>query len=202
MVTDNFNGTGSILLTAYSANWLLPVGGISCQINSAGTAATGSDNGAFCANYYNTTVASKHYSKGLIATRNDYHGVAIRVQSAANSFYYAIVSAAGSCFAGEHIAGTPTDWDAGQTGWVDGDTVELHVDAAVDTTILLKRNGTTIATYTGKNALSGGKFGVCTANALNGAGVDSWEGGDVASGAGNPPQSWQQQGAMGVIIAA
>jgi hypothetical protein len=123
----------------------------------------------------------------LRASLNDNVGVAVRVQSGANSFYYAFrYSPSATVFAGEVIAGNGTDWDAGQAGFAVGDTIELAIDSAVTTTVYLKKNGTTVATYTSKSALSGGRPGVCSYSNIGTFGLDSWEGDNMPGG---PPSS-------------
>lgn len=179
-----FVGTNGVDLTAHDADWVVPTSSFTLEI--FGNTATGTDNGGtFNLNYLNQTFASKHYAKGTIPTRQDYHGVAIHCQTTFNA-YYAIVASDGTCYAGEIISGTPTDWDAGQTGWLDGDTVELWDDPTTAGTIHLKRTRsavtTTIQTYTGKTTLTGGMAAVAAVNVQFGSGVSAWEGGDVAAG--------------------
>lgn len=176
----NTNGTD---LTAHDVKWLVPTGQTTMEVFGNRATGIGGLSGSFDCNYLNETFADKHYAiASFVSNPSDYHGVAIRVQSGANSFYYAIRNITGGVFAGEMIAGTATDWDAGQTGWGATDTVELHVDATTATTIHLKRNGSTIATYTSKSALSGGRAGICAAGVLDGAGISAWEGGDIGAG--------------------
>lgn len=180
--TDTFTGTDGTELPTYNVKWVTPSGGTAMEV-LGGTATGTVSGGVFNSNYYNDTFADKHYAIGTLAVGLDggFHGITIRAQ-ANGDFFYAIVEV-GTCFAGEYVGGTGVDWDGGQSGWAGGDTVELHVDATTSTTVHLKRNGTIIQTYTGKNALTGGKAGVVSINVVDGTGINAWEGGDVGGAA-------------------
>jgi hypothetical protein len=179
--TDAFTNSDGVSLASHNANWVVPTGGSGLEIHAnSASAITGSTHSA---NYYNQTFADKHYSKVLMLSSGVFAiaGPAIRIQSGANSFYYAYIDAGtGTVYAGECISGTGTDWDAGQSGFSLTDEIELAIDATTSTTVHLKKNGTIVQTYTGKSALSGGRAGV--AAYFTNSGIDSWEGGDVAGG--------------------
>ncbi len=198
--TDDLEDTDGVDLPAHNALWVTPVAGITLEIQG-GTACGTNSGGSFNSNYYNNTFADKHYSIALThASYSEYAGPTVRAQTT-NSFYYAHMSNGGVVSAGECIAGVGTDWDGGQSGWTAGDTIELWIDATTSTTIHLKRNGTTIATYTGKSLLTGGKAGLESVNAMTVQQIASWEGGDVGAGAAaNILQSWQQKAAMGALV--
>lgn len=182
MATDAFTNTTGTALTAHNALWLVPTGGTGMRI-FANTAAAPTSGGPNTVNYWNATFADAHYSKTVIASGQDnIAGSAIRIQSGSNQFYYArYVGFLSKVYAGQMVGGSADDWDSGQT-FAEGDEIELAVDASVSTTIHLKRNGTIVATYTGKNALSGGRPGVSAYVDTNTTGVTSWEGGDVGGG--------------------
>jgi len=178
--TDLFNGTPNTPLTTHSASWLIPSGGTSLEISSDGVSAQGNAD-SMHANYWDATFASAHYSKIIIAaSTGTLTGPAIRIQSGSNEYYYALwLSSDSEVVAGQFVSGVATDWDSGHTFAV-GDTVEFAIDLSVTTTVYLKRNGSTVATYTNKNALSGGRSGVCALFAPSNTGaIASWEGGDV-----------------------
>lgn len=193
MATDTFEGVALTDLPTYNASWATSSGGRTAEISSDGHSIQATvDDGAPSANYYNTTVADKHYSQAtLVGSPTGDSGVTIRHQSGANSFFYAIFSSSSSeVFVGENIAGTLTDWAGGANvaGFTGGDVLKLAVDATTATTINLIRirasTPTTIATFTSKNALSGGNYGVCSFNQSIATFTD-WEGGDVAGGGGS-----------------
>jgi len=187
MATDAFTNTDGTALTAHSASWLAPTGNDGMKIQGNSAVGIGADE--MNANYYNITFAEAHYSKGVLhASINGAAGVSVRVQSGANSFYYAIYDS-GTVFAGQCITGSLTDWDAGQGGFSAGDEIELSIDPAVTTTVYLKKNGSTVQTYTSKSALSGGRSGPAGYSTGGTAGLDSWEGGDVSAGGGYKPRS-------------
>jgi len=182
MPTYDFTGTNGTALTAYSADFFVPTGGVGLQLNN-GTATAPGSGGPNCVNGYNGSAADAHYAQCVIATGQDnICGPAVRVQSGANSFFYArYVGFSSTVYAGECIAGTGTDWDSGVAGWAEGDTIRLEIDSGTSTTIYLKKNGTTVATYTSKNALSGGKPGISAYVDTNATGVTSLEVGNVTA---------------------
>ena len=176
--TETFTGTNGT--SPPNADWTNKTNGIQIQSNAfTGTA------GAVCAAFWDTDAFDdKHYAKAKCTTVGiDSVGPSIRIQSGANSCYYCLRSQDGKVYNGELVAGTPTDWDAGLTAPAAGTVLELWVDATTATTILYKEAGVTKATYTGKNALSGGAAGVSAWD--TGARGDDWEGGNVAAGAGD-----------------
>lgn len=180
-----FVAADNTLLTTHDADWVASSGAPPGLEVSGNTASGTNSGGSFNSNRLNQAVADKHYA---IATPHasyaEYVGITIRHQSAANSFYYAIKRNDGVVFCGELIAGSATDWDAGTAGFGSGDTYELHIDATTGTTIYLKKNGTTVTTFTSKSALSGGSVGICAVNVTDSQGLSAWEGGDVAGGGG------------------
>jgi hypothetical protein len=172
--TDTFTGTGGTELHAYNAAWVSVLG--TMRLNPAGNNAT-ADSGEHSCYRYNQTFNSKHYAKAA-----DIYGVggpAIRCQSGAVSYFYHY-GYGGKCFAGQVIAESFTDWDSGQGTFSDGDVLELWVDATTETTIISKKNGATLQTYTGKNLISGGQPGIMEFS--DGVYVDDFEGGDVGGG--------------------
>ena len=174
--TDAFTGTNGTLLPAYNAVWV-NIGDDSLQItsNTAGPSA-----GGFCSNLYNGTFADKHYAKATILSGN-YIGPAIRMSSSQN-YYYCFASLGDNSFIGEVIAGSATDWDSGQATVSASDVVEIGIDPTTSTTVLYKVNTVTIATYTGKSTLTGGKAGVAAYGSGSGY-IDNFEAGDVGGGA-------------------
>lgn len=200
--TETFEGTPGADLPTHNVIWQTSSGGTPCEISSDGHSFQATVADIPNANYYNNTFADKHYAKGtIIIGGTGLAGITVRHQSAANSFFYALYDeSSGHVFVGECIAGTPTDWAGGDvTGFVGGDVIELAVDATTSTTIHLKLNGTINTTFTSKSALSGGRGGVVAFLASSST-LQDWEGGDVAGSAATLGQSWQKQGAMGVMV--
>jgi hypothetical protein len=186
MPSYTFTGTAGTALPTYSADFSTPSGGVSLELGAGGTARAPASGGPECVNYYNGSATSTHYAKCVIATDQDnICGPAVRVQSGANSFYFARwIGYTGKVWAGECIAGSGSDWDTGQT-FAEGDEIGLEIDATTSTTIYLKRNGSTVATYTSKSTLTGGKPGISAYVDTNNTGVTSLEVGDVAGGSSN-----------------
>jgi hypothetical protein len=179
MVAATFVGANGTALTAHDANWAIPTGATGLQIR-ANTAVAFVD-GVSSVNYWNATFADAHYSKSVLsASVEATTGCAIRIQSGEVSYFWAhYVASSTLVTAGEWVAGVSTQWESGISGFAPGDTIELAIDETVSTTVYLKANGATIRTFTGKNALSGGRPGVHGRNqSFNG--IVSWEGGDVA----------------------
>lgn len=198
MAVRTFTGVDGTDLPALDAIWATPTGGNSMEVSGNTACGTTLD---FCCNYDSGTFADKHFSKAIPhASFANYAGPAIRIQAGANSFYYAVRQNDGTVFAGQCITGTPTDWDSGQTGWTPGgsDDCELAVDPTTSTTILLKRAGVTIATFTSKSALAGGKPGVCSTQVTNSQSILSIETGDVGGGGGGGAVANQNFLLMGV----
>ena len=184
--TDAFTGTDGTSLPTYSSNWTNHTLGMEIQSNRANGL-----NGGYQSNsaWWNAdTFASAHYSKGTYAgtaTLGQAPSICVRAQSGAQSFYYAFCDNT-TCYAGECIAGTGTDWDSGQSVSINN-TVELRIDATTTTTVYLYIAGSLIATFTNKNALSDGAAGVAMFNDSNVVGIDNWEGGNTA-GTPAPPK--------------
>lgn len=189
--TDTFTNSNSTALTAHNANWAVPTGATGCRVfNNTAVSSSGNDS----VNYWNQAVGAAQYAKTTFVSGQlePACGPAVRVQSGADSYFYALVNTSGTVFCGQCIAGTATNWDSGQTGWAAGDTVELHTDPSTSTTFHLKRNGTTIATYTGKSALSGGFVGIAVNSNFQAVGADNWEGGDVTPSSSQATRSMHQ----------
>lgn len=143
--------------------------------------------GGFSAYYYDATFASAHYTKikftAEASSSGDYVGVIVR-GAAGGDYYYSIRGGASAkVYNGESVDGTPTDWDSGLSGCSINDVFGLYIDASTTTTVYYKVNDATVETYTSKDALSGGRAGVCTnsSGASRTARADDWEGGDVSS---------------------
>lgn len=191
--TDPFSsGTNGVSLPTYSANWATPTGSTSNIIQNTGTPGyKGNKASGLSVNYYNNTFAASHYAQAKIAVlggSGNMPGVAIRVQTGADSCFYCIVDPSGpTVYNGQLVSGSSTDWDSGITGAGNvptvGDTFGLYVDATTSTTIYYKVNGVIKATYTSKNALTGGKAGVACYDDGSSNNANTWEGGDSASGA-------------------
>lgn len=184
--TDAFEGTPGATLGSpwVSANSLLP------KYNGDGHGVMGNGAIATANAYYNNTTADAHYSYvvhvGDGSNGASGSGVAVRMQSGADSYFYAHYGFGQHMYIGQQIAGSGTDWEditasadlptAGQE-WglrVNGTTVEYVVAGVVK------------KTYTGKNALSGGKAGVIAYSEVGGPTVSnlaSWAGGDLSSDA-------------------
>jgi len=172
--TDNFSGSNGDTLPTYSGNWSnIGDSDMEIQSNQASPSAGGA-----CSDMYNAgTFAAAHYAQAKIVS-GDYVGPAIRMASTSN-FFYCFASTASNSFPGESIAGSLTDWDSGQATLNANDVARLEADPVTPTTIYYKVNVSTIQTYTGKNALSGGKAGVAAYGSGSGV-LDDWEAGDVA----------------------
>lgn len=180
--TDDFTDTNFTDLPVHNANWVTPPGGSTCEIDNNSMVGSAATNTIFC-NYWNATFADAHYSKGVISASTGQHGVAVRIQTGANSLFYCIWNGflgTNLVFPGQCIAGTPTDWDSGIAGFTANDVLEFAIDPTVSTTFYVKKNGTTVATYTGKNALTGGKAGVAAYQRQSNIGLLSWEGDNVS----------------------
>ena len=177
--TDSFTNTNGTDLPVHDAAWT--DAGDANVLEIQGNEVKGATSGGiFAAYYYNQTFATKHYAK-LRITATRFIGPGIRMATGQN-YYYCFGAIADTTYPGEVIAGSATDWDAGQAAVNDNDVLELHVDAAVEGTVYYKVNGATIATYTGKTALTGGRAGIAGYLLANPTG-DDWEGGDVGGAA-------------------
>lgn len=178
---DTFTGTTGTNLSAYSANWTDSSNPMEIQSNKAcGTVGSNSANMSW---WDADSFASAHYSKGTYAgatSSNDGPGPAVRCQPSALSFYYTFCDTT-TCYTGQVIAGSPTDWDSGHTVAIN-DVIELRIDVTVTSTVYFYRNSSLVATYLLKTALSNGAAGVGMFNAGSNPGVDNWEGGDVGGG--------------------
>ena len=174
--TDAFTDTNGTALENHGTKWVNVQGGADSadiQTNQYNTFA-----GGVAVYRYNDTFAAAQYAKATLKNSTGSPGVAVRAQSGAASCYYSIQDGgAGKVFNGELIAGSATDWDSGLTIASTNDVIELASDSGTTTTFYYKVNGSTIATYTGKSALSGGQGGVSGAG--SGGRLDDWEGGDV-----------------------
>lgn len=177
--TDAFTGTNDTALTTHNAAWVQGTSSGVMEIQSNGCAGNADASDGFY--YYNQTFAAAHYSQCVLAAAGtESIGVVVRAQTAAKSCYYAGCWASGGLlFAGETIAGTDTDWDSGQVDPNVGQSFGLYIDETTTTTVYYKVNGATIATYTSKSALTGGKAGVWRFQGSTGTRIDDWEGGDV-----------------------
>jgi hypothetical protein len=185
--TESFTATDGTLVSSLSG-WTKYSGSASPQITN-NRCSPPENNPPNTSNiaiaYYNTAVSAAQFSRITISaftlTGDGAIGVAIRVQSNADSAFYANYYD-GTVYCAELINGEATDW-TGVSGFAVGDTIELASDATTSTTIYLKKNGTVVETYTGKNALSGGYVGVSSWRYNTETQGDSWEGGDVSAGA-------------------
>jgi fibronectin type 3 domain-containing protein len=180
MYSDSFAGTPGTALPSYNAAWVTSPGSVAMKIGTANNAVASQV--AFHCNYRNVTVDNAHFA--TIVLDNPINtarpGPAVRCQTNANSFYCANMFN-GVVIPQQVINGAFTHWDAGHT-FSGGDTIGLYIDPAVPTTVYLKRNGVTIGTYTGKNALTGGKPGIVSGSpaVLPPEGAASWTGGSLA----------------------
>jgi len=183
--STDFEGTPGTLIPTFDPNFATHTGGVSCKISADGHALAGNTPGGpsdFCGNYYTGTVGDAQFSRGTLTTDTAcVPVVTIRNQAGAVSFFYALWVPGTGAFAGEMVAGSATDWEGNIAGFGAGDTIEIAADVTTATTIYLKRNGTVIRTYTGKNALSGGKVGFGDFHHTDAA-LNSWTGGDVSTG--------------------
>jgi len=190
--TDSFTYSNGNLTA--NGSWLTPTGGTSSAVDTGRS--IGITNAAFSECYYNQTFATAHYAKAAVTigsqtSQSTGTGVAVRMQTGAVSLYYLVVNGDTSMFAGELVAGTPTDWEEITGEFTSGQTIELAVDQTVSTTFYVKVNGSTIRTYTSKSALSGGKAGVVSyGDGRSGEGpfADTWEGGDVGTAQSQAPK--------------
>lgn len=170
--TEPFTYTNGLALEVANVIWV-DVDAIADQtINTNRLEGSGSPGGY----YYNNTFASKHYAQAVYIS-GQYNGPAIRV--AASSNYYYCFAGTGNTFPGEDIAGSLTDWNAGEAALAANDVYGLFVDSATEGTVYYKVNGSTVRTFTGKTALTGGRGGVAC---YGGGIIDTWEGGDVSAG--------------------
>jgi len=177
--TETFTGTDGT--SPPNANWTNRMNTIVIQTNGFRGGSSGGN-----AAYWNADAFdAAHYSQAkLVATSTgaNARGPAIRIQSGANSFFYCLRDNDGNTYNGESVAGSLTDWDAGIAAGALSVVHQIAVDQTTATTIYYKKDGVTAATYTGKNALSGGAAGVCSFNAATTDYGDDWEGGDVGGG--------------------
>jgi hypothetical protein len=181
--TDSFTASDQPLGT-YNANWVSVTGSMSILSNGV-HGATASDFSAF--RWTGDTFDDKHYAQIVLTDisttpSSTGTGVGIRMQSGANSFYYCLPNKSGVVFNGQMVAGTATDWDSGQSGAAQGDTIYLGIDPTTATTVLYKKNGTLVTTYTGKSALTGGAAGVTGYDSQGDCFSDDFEGGNVNTG--------------------
>lgn len=178
--TDTFTNTNGTYLESHNANWVSVTGGNDYDIQGNGTRCVNSQS----AYYYNQTFASAHYSKATRGTGVE-GGPYVRVQSGAHSAYYCLYGAGDAkVYNGEVVSGSYSDWDSGVSGHSSGNVVELSIDSSTTTTVYYKVNGSTVATYTSKSALTGGRPGIGSYNGESAASCwDNWEGGDVGVGA-------------------
>lgn len=184
MAVDTFDGTPLVSLPVHSTGWET-IGSVTTLYRSGdkciGAAA---DNQA---NRRTETYADKHYSKiDLLEQNGGGGGPAVRCQ-ANGDFYSIYADESATAYPFEMVGGSSTDWEVSGIAVASGPkTIELRVNATTSTSIDLWVNGSLVKTYTGKNALSGGKPGVY---AYGNPFFDNFDGGDVASGAvSSPPQ--------------
>ena len=184
--TDAFTDTNGVDLEVHNTTWVKGTGSGVNEIQSNAMCGLDGDTTSNSFHYWNDTFAASHYSQAVVAAGGlQAIGPCIRAQAAAQSFYYCYLYApSAAVFPGECVGGTGTDWDSGQAEALVGDTFGLFVDASTTTTIYYKKNAATIATYTSKSALSGGKAGVARYQGSNATRIDDWEGGDVGGATG------------------
>lgn len=191
MATDAFTDTDGTELSSHDSNWVKESTGSSANVETRNNQAQTDGleiSSISTAYYYNQTFAAAHYAKVTLITQGlgGAAGPGVRFQASAHSFFYCFFNEDGNVYNGEVVTGSYTDWDGGQST-VPGanDTYSLEVDGSTTTTIYYKVNGSTVATYTGKNALTAGFPGICyflTFGSGDGFRLDDWEGADVAGG--------------------
>jgi hypothetical protein len=186
--TEDFVETdGTDLPVIAGASWATATNAESCQTWANSCVDT---SGARCSNYWNVAVTAAQYAQCVIHTAQEARGgPCIRMQSGADSYFYAEFNpTTGNVNAQEVIASAGTDWDAG-FAVADGDIIRLESDATTSTTIYLKKYSSgawsTLATYTGKNAISGGYVGIAVDGDTAESGVTAWEGGDLSAQQGS-----------------
>ncbi len=170
--TDNFTTAETVALETHDANWVASLGAMTALSTDVCATDTGGHNGY----YYNQTFASAHYSQTKASSGN-YGGPCVR-GAASGNYYYCYASLSANSYCGEVVSGSASDWDSGQASVSAGDVTRLEIDSSTTTTIYYKVNGSTVATFTSKSALSGGRAGV---SGYGGGSpqFDDWEGGDV-----------------------
>ena len=180
--TDSFTGVDGTDLPDHDAAWTDAGDARPFEIQSNEVTRV-TPGGNFSAAFYNQTFNSKHYAK-LKITAARFIGPGIRMATGKNYYYCngAITGFGFKTYPGQYVAGTATDWDAGQALVGDNSVLELRVDATTEGTIYYYDDGVLVATYTGKTALTGGRPGI-TCYGVDDPTGDDWEGGDVAAGA-------------------
>jgi hypothetical protein len=177
--TDSFTNANGTDLVVHNAKWIRRSQAdevLEIQSNAVSNIPFEEIGAAY---YYNETFNSKHYSKCKYLS-NLTVGPAIRVDEGVWpnwSCYYCFPD--DKIYNGEMINDTGTDWDSGLTLPDVNSIIELTVDATTEGTVHYKDDGTTVATYTGKTALTGGRAGLSKYGNITGAAIDDWEGGDV-----------------------
>lgn len=178
--TDDFTDEDGTTLPEHNNNWVNLKNTLTIKSNMASADAQPSQQFSVC--YYNKDFNSKHYAKMRLASAANLGGVGPAIRCQANNNFYFCSPSFSKIYNGESINGNVSDWDSGLTFPALNTIVELAVDPDDETKIHYKENGSIIKTYTGKNALSGGKPGIAGwNNSTASAEQDDWEGGDVVS---------------------
>lgn len=109
-------------------------------------------------------------------------GPAVRCSSSANTYYgYRANHAGGSII--KAVAGTVTTLNTDTTAWTTGDTVRLEVTGTSTTTLVVKQNGTQVATVNDSSSpiTDAGQAGVCGHLSSGQLLVTSWAANNLGS---------------------
>lgn len=188
--TDAFTGTDGTALATYSASWTVMQGSIQISSNTArGMSSAGNADALWNAD----TFSDDQYSQAVISERASgiYVAVSLRA-SGANTYYQASFDNGSGGFAGLYkvVSGTATLLGSHGAAAV-SDLIRIE---ATGTTIVSKKNGTTLVTVTDSAIASGSAgFGFYSTSGTAPR-IDDWEGGNIGGGgaSGNPWYAYAQ----------
>ena len=173
--------TGSDNTTPINANWTNNAGSIRIRSNAFAPAAT-SGNGSFQLSRWNADAfGANQYSKCVVTANggNDV-GVSVRISTSGASTAYNAHSDNSGIYPFKAVAGVMTDLGSPLAALSVNDVIYIEANG---TTIVYKKNTTTIGTYT-DSSISSGSAGITASDWGSGSNAnlgDTWEGGDLGS---------------------
>lgn len=180
--TDNFNRTSENPLA--NGTWTTVTGLAGMRTVSNTIAASSTDDSNYNASYWSAnSFTDDQFAEATIKSANRYAGVAVRVSSSANTYYYLRhVATTEVCQLFKIVSGTPTQLGSDYGTCVNGTVIRLEV---AGTTLTPYFNGTPQATRT-DSAISSGSAGIWALNSGGNGVIDDWSGGDLAAPVATP----------------